>query len=91
MSSKKIENLMLFKIVWDQLLNAEYPNIRDLAIKRYIDTRSSRTSAVDAWQYGIECVVNRLVEEEKERLQLEQKSQEASQSQDDTSDQIETT
>lgn len=70
--SKKLENLLTFQIVWDNLLQAEYErSIKGIAIEKFV---AERISAIDAMVYAVESVINRHVHEEQERIKAEKEN-----------------
>lgn len=62
--NKKIENLLLFKAMFEQMVIAEGSEIKHLAIQQWA---SRNKSTMDCLLYAIESVINRHIYEEENK------------------------
>ena len=77
--SKKLENIYIFKIVWDQIRHDQELQLKNMAVTKYMERG---VSAPDAWEYAIDCMINRLEHEEQERLKVEKSADVSKQDED---------
>lgn len=63
-SNKKLENMLIFKMVWENLFYAYESEVKHIAIQRWLQTKES---AMDSLIYAIECVTNRIINEEQNK------------------------